>query len=184
VTFRFSFAGKTPAAEPFVCFEFFWDQESAGEIVSLAYLHVISFLLVPSEDPGHFMICRINARRLFLMRHATVHSNLSVEFNGEEWASPKLNLFRGRNVEIRKLLTFYGGAKRGNNDKNSEARCLRDSSSTSVKVGVSSLVCSLGSKNKIVTLTILKNCIIPGVPSLVSRRKMTLKLNYIYMKVL
>jgi hypothetical protein len=26
--------------------------------------------------------------------------------------------------------------------------------------------------------------IVPGVPSLVSRRKMTLKLNYIYMKVL
>lgn len=126
---------------------------------SLAYLHVISFLLVPSEDPGHFMICRINARRLFLMRHATVHSNLLVEFNGEEWASPKLNLFRGRNVEIRKLLTFYEGAKRGNNDKNSEARCLRDSSSTSITVGVS----SLGSKNKIVTLTILKKSIIQGV---------------------
>jgi hypothetical protein len=38
--------------------------------------------------------------------------------------------------------------------------------------------------------TILYNCLliyefpVPGVPSLVSRRKMTLKLNYIYMKVL
>jgi hypothetical protein len=30
----------------------------------------------------------------------------------------------------------------------------------------------------------LENPAVPGVPSLVSRRKMTLKLNYIYMKVL